>query len=511
MFFQSTAPPFALPAFLLCFWIATVFGADSPQWGVDQGRNRISHERHLPTVFQPGKKDPTEDLIRQPGRNVRWVVPIGSRTYTPPVVAQNRVVIGTNNEARFEPQVEDDQGVLLCLDARTGRFLWQYTAPKVSGIKFFDVEYIGITSTPLVRDGHVYFVDNRGTVCVLNLNDGKPLWTLDLIKTFGVRQHDTNNTTVILHDGLLYLGTANGLDDRHAEMERPEAPTFVVLDAATGRPLARDDHWVQGGIAHGQWCCPALGEVVQNDETRVWTVFFGTGRGVVHAFAALNREKLLREAPAPEEMSPFGENLPKIQPDWTFDGNGPEALGEAVSFHAGQGSRSYTCLSPLVFADNRLFVLFCYDAFNGASPRRAYLAALDPTLSGGSTKASRLLWKTPNIDKGAMAPLAVDDGIVYLGDRAGGFHAFDAETGQTLWKIDLKGDHWAGPLVADGKIYLGTARRQFYVLRAGREPEILSEIEMPDALHAGATAADETLFVPINGFLYAIEKESDSP
>ena len=47
-------------------------------------------------------------------------------------------------------------------------------------------------------------------------------------------------------------------------------------------------------------------------------------------------------------------------------------------------------------------------------------------------------------------------------------------------------------------------RRMFYVLKAGREPEILAEIEMPDALFAGATAADETLFVPMNGYLYAV-------
>jgi len=481
---------------LLFLSLVSVRGADSPQWGIDQGRNRISHETGLPTTFEPGKKNKESDEIEDTGANVRWTARIGSRTYTPPVVAAGRVLIGTNNDALFDPTADGDRGVMLCLDEATGKFLWQYTARKIADIKHFDTAQIGITSTPTVVDGRVYFVSNRDVLCALDLQSGKTIWTLDLVRRLGVRQHDANNSSVLVHNGLLYLGTGNGLDDKHAVVEKPEAPTLLAVDAATGKPVARDDFWNRTDISHGQWCSPSLGIVESKDGRKEPTIFYVAGNGVLHAFKTIDRSPL----PRPETLGEFGVNLYRIKPDWTFNGNGPEAVDEVKPFKTGRGSDSFCCLPPPVFVDNRLYLLFCFDAATGATPRRAFLTALDPAQEFGS----RLLWKTPNIEKGALAPRAVADGLVYLGDRGGGFHCFDAATGQSVWKLDLKGEHWAGVLVADGKLYLGTDRRMFYVLKAGREPKILSEIEMPGPIVAGPTAANRTLFVPCNGFLYAV-------
>ncbi len=488
--------PITLGVACLFLLFVPAWGADSPQWGVDQGRNRISWETGLPTTFEPGKKEKTSDEIEGASSNVRWVRKIGSRAYTPPIVAGGCVLIGTNNDALYDPAVEGDHGVLLCLDEATGKFRWQYTAPKIANLKNFDTAQIGITSTPTVVGDRIYFVSNRDVLCVLNLQSGKPIWTLDLIERLGVRQHDTNNSSVVVHDGLLYLGTGNGLDGDHAFVEKPDAPTLIVVDAETGEPLARDDFWNRTDVSHGQWCSPSLGTVVFKDGRKEETIFYGAGNGVLYAFKVLNRSQLQK----PETLNEYGENLYRIKPDWTFDGNGPEAVDEIKPFKSGRGSASFCCLPPPVFVDNRLFLMFCVDGFTGAQPRQSFLTAFDPTRESGS----RLLWKTPNIEKGAISSLAVADGLVYFGDRSGGFHCFDAETGQSVWKLDLKGDHWAGALFADGKLYLGTDRRMFYVLQAGREPKILSEIEMPGPMYAGAVAANGTLFVPCNGFLYAV-------
>jgi len=477
--------------------LAPVFGTDSPQWGIDQGRNRISHETGLPTTFEPGKKNPESDKIEGMGPNVRWVTKIGSRTYTPPVIAGGCVLIGTNNDVLFDPTADGDRGVMLCLDEATGKFRWQYTAPKIANIRFFDTAQIGITSTPTIVGNRMYFISNRDVLCAIELQSGKPIWTLDLIERLGVRQHDANNSSVVVHDGLLYLGTGNGLDDNHAVVEKPDAPTLLVVDAVTGEPVARDDFWNRTDVSHGQWCSPSLGTVVYKDGRKVPTIFYAAGNGVLHAFKTLDRSKL----PKPETPGEFGENLYRIKPNWVFDGNGSEAVDEVQPFKPGRGSPSFCCLPPPTFADNRLYLLFCTDGATGAKPHRAFLTAFDPTRESGS----RLLWKTPLIEKGVLSPQAVADGLVYFGDRAGGFYCLDAETGEQVWKLDLKGEHWTGTLVADGKLYLGTDRRMFYVLQAGREPKILSEIEMPGPIFAGPTAANGTLFVPGNGFLYAVK------
>ncbi|MDR0869350.1 MAG: PQQ-binding-like beta-propeller repeat protein, partial [Planctomycetaceae bacterium] len=273
-------------------------GADSPQWGIDQGRNRISSEENLPVSFQPGRKDPATGDIAETGKNVRWAVKIGSRTYTPPVIADGCVLIGTNNDAKFDANIDGDYGIMLCLDEKTGKFRWQYAAKKVSEIQHFDTVQIGITSTPLVRNGIVYFVDNRGTVCAVNLADGKPKWTFDLVKVLGVRQHDANNCSITIHENWLFAGTANGLDARHSNMERPDAPTLVVLDAATGKPLARDDAWLKTGIVHGQWCSPCLGAVKQADGSVVPTLFYVLGNGILHS---VNLQKFRQQLAAPPE------------------------------------------------------------------------------------------------------------------------------------------------------------------------------------------------------------------
>ena len=79
--------------------------------------------------------------------------------------------------------------------------------------------------------------------------------------------------------------------------------------------------------------------------------------------------------------------------------------------------------------------------------------------------------------------------------------------GKEHWKLQLRGDIWARPLIAEGKIYIGTDRRMFYVLKAGLEPQIISEIVMPDRILAPAAAFGNTLYIAGDGFLYAVENK----
>ncbi|MGL4595621.1 MAG: PQQ-binding-like beta-propeller repeat protein [Thermoguttaceae bacterium] len=508
--------------------VAMLSAADVPQFGIDFSHNRISAETNLPDSFVPGTRNSTTDEITDASENVCWVARIGSRTYTPPVISDGCVLIGTNNAAQYDTEIEGDRGVLLCFDEKTGKFLWQYTAPKVTDVPFFDTADIGITSIPTVANGRVYFIDNRGTVVCLELKTGKSIWRFDLIEKIDVRQHDTNPSAMILHEGLLYIGTANGVGNDHITMAHPDAPSFVVLDSEDGSYLARDDFWLQTGIAHGQWASPALGEVIRKDGRREWTIFVGLGNGILKTFTPLDRDELRKkrdekinntsdngennenengnEKIASDKTHEKWPNIYLIQSNWQFDSNGKESGEPIKPFKEGRGSDSYVVLSPPVFVDNVLYMLFCYDGFTGARPQKAFLTAIDPTLPNDVSPESRLLWKTPNFESGAFAPLAVSKGLIYLADRGGVLHCFETKNGNSLWTSALKGEHWGGPLVADDKIFLSTNRRMFYVLKEGRETEILAETELPDAAFAGPVAANQRLFVPLNGFLYSIAK-----
>ncbi|MGB2827428.1 MAG: hypothetical protein WBC50_04435, partial [Dehalococcoidales bacterium] len=54
---------------------SAVFADDQPQWGQRYSRNMVSNETGLPESFDPAT-----------GKNIKWVAPLGTQTYSTPVV-----------------------------------------------------------------------------------------------------------------------------------------------------------------------------------------------------------------------------------------------------------------------------------------------------------------------------------------------------------------------------------------------------------------------------------------
>ncbi len=142
-----------------------IIAADQPQWGERYSRNLVSTEKNLPTSFNPDT-----------GENVLWAVDLGSSSYATPVIAEGRVLVGTNNDPPRDPNNRGDRGVLLCLDEANGQLLWQLAVPKRD--QFNDWPNVGICSPPTVENGRIYLMSNRGEVLCLDLagqangNDG---------------------------------------------------------------------------------------------------------------------------------------------------------------------------------------------------------------------------------------------------------------------------------------------------------------------------------------------------
>jgi outer membrane protein assembly factor BamB len=99
---------------------------------------------------------------------------------------------------------------------------------------------------------------------------------------------------------------------------------------------------------------------------------------------------------------------------------------------------------------------------------------------------------------------AVHDGLVFIADCGRAFHCVEADTGKPVWTHEINGDVWASPLVADGKVYLGTRSGTFYVFAAAREKKVLSTLELGQPISATAAAANEVLYVATMNRLYAV-------
>lgn len=465
----------------------------------------ISSERGLPESFDP-----------KSGANIKWTAKIGTETHSTPVVANGRVFLGTNNGEPRDPKHEGDRGVLMCFSERDGKFLWQLVVPKREEDPYHDWPKCGISSPATVEGDHVYLVDNRGVVLCLDVrglangNDGpfldegaymtprgtnappQPmkagpldadiLWALDLTKEAGIWSHDAAHSSILIHGDHLYLNSGTGVDNTHKKIRTPDAPSLVVVDKRTGRLLARDDERIAPDIFHCTWSSPSLGEV--NGRT---LIFFAAGNGVVYAFEPL------RSTP------PKGE-IAKLKKVWRFDFDPTAPKKDIHRYSTNRRESPSNIYGMPVFHSNRIYVAGGGDLFWGKN--EAWLKCIDATRSRDIT-TNGLAWSY-SLDKHVLSTPAIHNGLVFIADCGRKFHCVEASTGQPLWTHDIKGEVWASPLVADGKVYLGTRSGQFLIFAASKEKQVLSTIELGNPISATATAANGMLYVATMKELFAI-------
>jgi outer membrane protein assembly factor BamB len=447
------------------------------------------------------------------GENIRWNAAIGTSCYSTPVVAGGRVLLGTNNEQPRDPRHQGDRGVMMCFHASDGRFAWQLVVPKLDSDIFLDWPRAGMCSPATVEGDRVYTVTNRDEVVCLDLagmtngnqgpfrdegphmtphdqpavdvgpTDADIVWLLDLRRAAGVRPHDSAHSSILVDGPYLYVNTSNGLNSKHSGVERPDAPSLVVVEKATGRLVACDREHIGPRIFHCTWSSPSLGEVGGRPR-----VFFAGGDGVCYGF------------------NPFqptsGEPLAGLHRVWRFDCD-PTAPKEDVHRYIRNRRESPSMISSMpVFQNGRLYVTVGGDIWWGKN--QAWLQCIDATGAGDVTRGA-LRWSYP-VERHCCATPAVDGDLVYVADCGGKLHCVDAQTGRGLWVHDARGEFWASPLVADGKVYIGTRRGDFLILAAGREKRLLSTVRLDAPVHSTAAAANGTLYVATMSRLYAIAK-----
>jgi outer membrane protein assembly factor BamB len=500
---------------------AIAFAAGQPQWGQRYTRNMVSDEKGLPERFDP-----------KTGLNIRWSVELGTETYSTPIVAGGHVFIGTNNARPRDKQHKGDCGVLMCFDAKDGRFCWQLVVPKLGPSPYLDWPKTGLVSPVTVEGNRVYLVTNRNEIVCLDLagmangNDGpykdegrhmglpdgpsQPvnatdadiLWLFDIDRELGVHQHDAAHGSILLDGQYLYVNTSNGVDDNHAKIVSPDAPSLIVLDKTTGRLAATDNEHMAPRTIHCTWSSPSLGQV--NGRT---LVFFGGGDGVVYAFEAL--QATVGRVSRPDTAGHGQAALPVgpaeatyLKKVWWFDCD-PSAPKESIHSYMGNRQESPSNITGMpVFHKDRIYVEAGGDVWHGK--RKAWLKCIDATKTGDITRTGQV-WSYA-LEHHCMSTPAISDGLAFIGDDRGRFHCVDADTGRPYWVQDTAGEIWASPLVADGKVYVGNRASEFWVFAASKEEKVVATIEMDSPIHGTPIAANGALYVASMRRLYAIHR-----
>jgi outer membrane protein assembly factor BamB len=156
-----------------------------------------------------------------------------------------------------------------------------------------------------------------------------------------------------------------------------------------------------------------------------------------------------------------------------------------------------------VFDRGQVYVSAGGDVWHGKL--ECYLHAIDANGTGDITQSGRL-WAAP-LKRHCMSTASIHDGLAYIADCGRQVSCIDTQSGEAVWVHRADGEIWASTLVADGKVYVGSLRGDFWILAAGREHKVLSRVDFDDPIHATATAANGTLYVATMRRLYALANE----
>ncbi len=262
-----------------------------------------------------------------------------------------------------------------------------------------------------------------------------------------------------------------------------------MLKKHTGQLVAVDDAGIGPNILHGGWSSPSLGTVNGRQ-----LVFYGGADGICYAF-----DPRIRPAAKPGEPG----TLPTV---WSFDANPQDYRydeeGRELPYNnrKARGTGPSEIISTPVFVKGKVYVAIGQDPRHGKG--RGAVSCIDPAGRGHITERGKV-WQFTDIGWCLGSPV-IHDGLLYIADLPGTLYCLDAATGELVWKHENMSDVWATPLVADGKVYLGTGRRGLYVFAAGREKRLLSHVRVTRPIYASPAVADNTLFIPSHTHLFAL-------
>ena len=522
-----------------------VGAGDWPQWGGTGSRNNTPKGRNISADWDVETK-----------KNIKWAAQLGSQTYGNPSVANGKVFIGTNNWngylKRYPAKI--DLGVMLCFEEATGKFLWQYSSPKLATGRVNDWAQVGMPSTPVVDGDRLWAVTNRCEVVCLdtdgfhdgendgphcnevneNLDEADIVWKFDMIKELGVFPHNMSTCSILIADGVLFVCTSNGVDDTHLKIPAPDAPSFLAMDRDTGQVLWTDNS-PGTNILHGQWASPSYGEFDGQPQ-----VIFPGGDGWVYSF------------------DPKGDGRGGSRLLWKFDANPKESIyllgGRAtrnsiIAFPAiydglvyitvgedpehGEGVGHLWCIDPANFINGEdVSECLAVDESGDQMPHRRLQAInVKQGEQAVPNPNSAVRWHYFSQDRNGNGKIefeeqyhrslgtpAIKDDILYVSDIAGVVHCLNAKTGERYWIHDLFAASWGSVLIVDDKVYVGDEDGKISIFCHSSNAAIampdgapLAELKLINSVYSTPIVANNVLYIADKSMLYAIQEQPDRP
>ncbi|HUG93262.1 MAG TPA: PQQ-binding-like beta-propeller repeat protein, partial [Planctomycetaceae bacterium] len=526
-----------MPTYKLALLTAVLLGGnvsvlpadDWPMLGRDATRNPVSLEKNPPLSWQiegaPTKSENGRPIGRTTeSKNVKWSAPLGSNSYGDPVVADGLVWVGTNNDSLKPGEERIDAAVLMCFRETDGELLYRYVSPRLPQGRVHDWPYGSLACSPLIEGDRMWFTTNRAEVVCLDIGplhrgEGEPkaVWKLDMMEQLGVFPRGSimniaRFCSPAAYKDWIYVITGNGVDESGIEVPRPDAPSLVCLEKATGRVVWTDNSPGEN-ILHGQWASPLAAEIDGRAQ-----VVAPQGDGWLRSFDAATGKLIWK----------FDMNRKGAKRTISGDGTRNDILATPVLYENriyiaggqhpehGEGPGRLVCIDPTKTGD--LSAELAVDAAGEVIPHRR-MQAIDPAKGerAVANPGSGLVWEfTERGDdfedamRRSVSSVAVHKGLVVAVDFDGLVHCLDARTGEKHWTHDVFARVLGAPLIVDDTIYVADDDGRLTMHKLGTEKQVLGEISHDSAAYCAPIFANGVLYVATLRRLYAIRDEQNA-
>jgi outer membrane protein assembly factor BamB len=333
-----------------------------------------------------------------------------------PIVMGNRVFV--QNPVGRGAELQER---VMALDADTGQLVWEYRFNIFqSDVPPHRVGWASPSADP--ETGHIYALGAGATVVALS-RDGKLLWDRSIGEEFAAFTTHGGRTAAPLIDGDLVIINAalSNWGQFGARGHR-----FIALDKRTGEIIYVAQ---PGGRPYDTSFSPGIIATINGVRQHI----VGGGDGAVHSMKPQTGEKL-----------------------WSY-----VAAKRAIN-------------TAVVASGTSVFV--SHGDENLDAPVMGMMAALDGSLSG-DIKATR--WRFTGTEFGFSSPI-VQGTRLYQIDGGSTLHVYDTGTGNEIYRQQLGTLQKASPVLADGKLYVGTETGAFFIVRPlADRAEILSQVTLP--------------------------------
>jgi len=391
------------------------------------------------------------------GENVAWSLPFGGRST--PVVFGNRLYLQTTTTGATSTTQER----LVAVDVDSGKVVWEKRLSQyLSDVPQHRAGWASPAVDPAT--GNIYmFTVSAELLCFAP--DGRVVWERSMPEEYGaITTHGGRTTSPIIEGDKVILNTL--IQNWGPDLGRP-GNRYFAFDKRTGQTIYVSSP--QARHHDTNYSTPIVADV-----SGARLLMVGGTDGVFHALQ-LNTGK----------------------PQWSLE----------VSKRA--------ILNSVLFRNDTVFVT--HGEENIDTTEMGMIAAVDATGSGVLTGAA-VKWVTRGFLPTFASPV-MDAQRLYTVDNSAILGAFDLNTGARLWTQRLGTLQKGSPVIADGKLYVGTENGKFFILRPTAtgadilDEDLIGTAADPEPVVASPAISDGRIYVVTmgpptnpqsNGHVYAI-------